>query len=77
MKSSFQTRRLTTSAMMIALATVIAFVCGLITFLNFPFGGGITIASMLPIVLISYFYGIRWGLLSGFTYSIIQMLLGF
>ena len=77
MKSSFQTRRLTTSAMMIALATVIAFVCGLIPFLNFPFGGGITIASMLPIVLISYFYGIRWGLLSGFTYSIIQMLLGF
>ena len=63
--------------MMIALATVIAFVCGLIPFLNFPFGGGITIASMLPIVLISYLYGIRWGLLTGFTYSIIQMLLGF
>ena len=74
MKSSFQTRRLTTSAMMIALATVIAFVCGLIPFLNFPFGGGITIASMLPLVLISSSYGIRWALLSGFTSRIIHML---
>ena len=76
MKQSFQVRRLTLSGMMLALATVIAFVCGLIPVLNFPFGGGITIASMLPIVLISYMYGIRWGLLTGFAYSIIQVLLG-
>lgn len=76
MKRSFRVKRLTLSGMMLALATVIAFVCGLIPFLNFPFGGGITIASMLPIVLISYMYGIRWGFLTGFAYSVIQMLLG-
>ncbi len=75
-KSGLRVRRLTESAMMLALATVIAFVCSLIPFLNFPFGGGITIASMLPVVLISYLYGVRWGLFSGFVYAIIQMLLG-
>ena len=71
-------RRLTESAMMIALATVISFLCSLIPVppFNFPFGGGITIAGMLPIVLIAYLYGTRWGLLTGFVYSLIQMLLG-
>lgn len=75
---SAQTRRLTESAMMIALSTVIAFICSLIPVIpfNFPFGGGVTIASMLPIVLIAYFYGTKWGLLTAFSYSVIQMLLG-
>ena len=70
-----KTRRVTVSAIMIALATAIAIVCELIPFLNLPFGGGFTIASMLPIVLISYMYGIRWGLLSSFVYSIVQILI--
>lgn len=71
-------RRLTVSAMMIALATVISFICSLIPVppFNFPFGGGITIAGMLPVVLVAYLYGTRWGLLTGFVYSLIQMLLG-
>ena len=72
------TRRLTESAMMIALSTIIAFICSLIPAIpfNFPFGGGVTIASMLPIILIAYLYGTRWGLLTAFVYSIVQMLLG-
>ena len=71
------TKRLVLTAMMLAIATVIAFICSLIPFLNFPFGGGITIASMLPIILVSYIYGTRWGLFTGFTYSVIQMMLGY
>ena len=72
------TRRLTESAMMIALSTVISFVCSLIPVVpfNFPFGGGITVAGMLPVILIGYLYGTRWGLLTAFSYSLIQMLLG-
>ena len=70
-----KTRRLTLSAMMIAIATVLAVICGLIPFLNLPFGGGFTIASMLPIVVISYMYGIRWGLFSSLVYSVIQILM--
>ncbi len=65
------------SALMIAVATVLNVVCSFIPFLNLPFGGGFTICSMLPIVLIAYRNGTKWGLISGFIYALIQMLLGF
>lgn len=70
------TKKLTTSAIMLAIAISIAFICGLLP-LNLPFGGGFTIASMLPIVLIAYMYGTGWGLLTAFTYSVMQMLISF
>jgi len=70
-----KTKRLTTSAVLMALAAVLAMVCALIPFLNLPFGGGFTIASMLPIVLISYLFGVRWGLFSAFVYSLLQVLM--
>ena len=66
-------KRLTVSAMMLALATVLAVVCAYIPFLNLPFGGGFTVASMLPIVLICYMYGMKWGFFVSFTYSGIQI----
>ncbi len=69
------TARLTTSAMMLAMATVLALVCAYIPFLNLPFGGGFTVASMLPIVLVSYMYGVKWGFFVSFTYSCIQVVL--
>ena len=72
----FNTKRLTTTAMMLAVATVLALVCAYIPFLNLPFGGGFTVASMLPIVIVSYMYGVKWGLFSGLVYSVIQILLG-
>ena len=68
-------KRLTVSAMMLALATVLAIVCAYIPFLNLPFGGGFTVASMLPIVLVSYMYGIKWGFFTSACYSGIQILL--
>ena len=68
-------KRLTTSAIMIAIATVIAIICDYIPFLNLPFGGTITIASMLPIIIVSYMFGIKWGLFTSFTYSIIQIII--
>jgi thiamine transporter len=71
-----KTQRLVVSAMMLAIATVLALVCAYIPFLNFPFGGGLTIASMLPIVLVSYMYGVKWGLLCGSVYGLLQMVLG-
>ena len=52
----FNTERLVVSAVLIALATVLS----LFQPLRLPAGGGITILSMLPIVLISYRYGMAW-----------------
>ena len=75
MNRTFKTQRLTTSAVMIALSAVLAIVCALIPFLNLPFGGGFTIASMLPIVIVSYMYGIKWGFFVSLTYSVLHILM--
>ena len=68
-------KRLTVSAMMLALATVLAIVCAYIPFLNLPFGGGFTVASMLPIVIVAYMYGTKWGLFTSFCYALIQIIM--
>ena len=68
---------LTVSAVMIAFSVSISAICAVMPFLNLPFGGGFTIASMLPIIIVAYMYGTKWGLLTAFAYSILQMLLGF
>lgn len=66
-----KTRKLVTSAMMIALSTVLS----MIPFLKMPLGGSLTPLSMLPICLISLKYGLGWGLGTSFTYAIVQLLL--
>lgn len=63
--------RLVESAVMIALASVLS----LITPFKMPLGGSITLCSMLPIMLIAYKYRFKWGVLTAFTYSVIQLLL--
>lgn len=65
-------RALTESAVMIALASVLSF----IKIIDMPYGGSVTIASMLPVALISYRHGAKWGLLSATVYGIVQQLLG-
>jgi len=65
------TRRLTDTAILIALGTVLS-----LFKIDLPFGGGVTICSMLPLVIISFRYGWKWGGLAGFVYSVIQLMLG-
>ena len=77
MEKKQSTQALTVSAIMIAFSVSISAICAVMPFLNLPFGGGFTIASMLPIIIVAYMYGTKWGLLTAFTYSIMQMLLGF
>ena len=77
MEKKQRTQALTVSAIMIAFAVSISAICAVMPFLNLPFGGGFTIASMLPIIIVAYMYGTKWGLLTAFTYSILQMLRGF
>lgn len=63
--------RLVESAIMLALATVLS----LIKVYQMPLGGSVTLCSMLPVLLIGYKYGFKWGILTGFTYGVIQLLL--
>lgn len=67
-----KTRKLVESAIMIALATVLS----LLKLADLPYGGSVTLASMLPIALIAYRNGLGWGLGSGLAYGVLQQLLG-
>lgn len=64
--------RLTESAIMIALATILS----LLKLVDLPYDGSITLASMLPILLIAYRYGTAWGMLTGFVHGVVQFVLG-
>lgn len=66
------TKKLIISAMLIAIATVLS----VIQPLKLPFGGGITMASMVPVILIAFLFGTRWGIFSALIYSLMQMLVG-
>ena len=70
-----KTKRLTESAMLLALAIVLELVSNMFI-PEMPFGGQVTLVSMLPVVLISYRHGVRWGLVAGMAYAMIEMLLG-
>lgn len=64
--------RLTETAIMIALG----FILSVLKIIDMPFGGSVTAFSMLPVVVIAYRYNVSWGLLAGFTASLLQMLMG-
>ncbi len=70
-----KTRRLTESAMLIAVAIVLEFISKMFI-PEMPFGGQVTFVSMLPVVLISYRHGVKWGLVSGLGYALIEMAIG-
>lgn len=70
-----KTQRLTESAMLLAVAIVLELVSKMFI-PEMPFGGQVTLASMLPVVLISYRHGVKWGLIAGIAYAFIQMAIG-
>ena len=70
-----KTKRITESAMLLAVAIVLE-LCSKAIIPEMPFGGQVTLVSMLPVVLISYRHGIRWGLLAGVCYALLEMAIG-
>ncbi len=66
-----KTRLLAESGLMIALAAILS----LVKIFALPFGGSVTLCSMLPIMIISYRNGVKWGLFTGMAYGIVQLLL--
>jgi thiamine transporter len=70
-----KTKRLTESAMLLAVAIVLELVSKMLI-PEQAFGGQITIVSMLPVVLISYRHGMKWGFVAASAYALIEMALG-
>lgn len=69
---SKRTRILVEGAVMLALATALSF----IRIYKLPWGGSITLFSMLPIVLFSIRRGLKAGLAVSFLFSLIQFFQG-
>lgn len=67
--NSQKTRKIIETGVLIALSVVLS----MIKF-PMPYGGSITVVSMLPVIFIAYKYGIAWGTLTGFAYGIMQLL---
>lgn len=59
-------------AVMVALSTALS----LVKIWNMPWGGSITLLSMLPVALVSVMYGLKQGLFSSFVYACIQLVFG-
>ena len=65
-------QKLTFSAIMIALSSVLS----LIKVVQMPLGGSVTLLSMVPVCMIGIMYGTAYAILPCFVYGIIQIFLG-
>ena len=64
--------KISETAVMLALSTVLS----MVVLFRMPMGGSVTPFSMLPVMVIAYRYGFKWGLLTGAVYGVLQMFLG-
>ncbi len=65
-------RKIAETAIMLALATILSE----LAVVKLPFGGSVTFFSQVPMIVISYRYGIKWGAFSGLVMGAIQMFFG-
>ena len=63
-----KTKILVEAAIMVALATVLCY----IRIIKLPWGGSITLLSMLPIIIFSIKHGAKQGMFASFVFSLIQ-----
>ncbi len=68
-----KTKKTITSSMLIGLGLILS----IVQILTLPFGGSVTLISMLPVIMASYLFGLKTGLTAAFAYSLLQMLVGF
>lgn len=72
MEKHSKIRTLTECALMVAISAILQ----LIPPIQMPQGGTLTFGAMVPIVFIALRHGVRWGLLTAFVSSLLQMALG-
>ena len=66
------TKAVTLSALLVALATGL----GMLKLFEMPYGGTVTVFSMLPIVLCGYFLGTRRGVMAGMSVGLLNLIFG-
>ena len=71
-KTYSKTRILVEGALMIALATILS----MIKLFRMPYGGSVKLMAMVPLVMMSYRHGVKWGVVTAFAYSLLHMIMG-
>lgn len=67
-----KTKKMVTTGVLIALGVILS----MIKVFELPYGGSITLFSMVPVLILGYKYGIKWGAFSGLVFSALQAILG-
>ncbi len=70
-KAPISTKQLALCAAAIALATITSY----LKLFHLPFGGSITLFSMLFVCLIGYWFGVRTGMMAACAYGILQLVI--
>ena len=73
-KKSSRKKLSTKQLVFCAAAIALSFITSYIKVVSMPYGGSITLFSMLFICLIGYWYGIGVGIMTGLAYGILQFL---
>ncbi len=58
-----------------AILVALSFVLSILKVFEMPFGGSVTLLSMLPVCVASLRHGVKWGLGAAFVYSLTQALM--
>jgi len=70
-ETTFNTRILAEISVTVALSLVLNY----IKIFQLPYGGSVTLGSMVPVMLISYRRGLRTGVFTGAVFGLVQMVL--
>lgn len=68
--SKYDTRKLTYGSLCIALAFILSY----IRLFKAPYGGSVTLGSMLPIIIFAFIFGLKDGILAGMVYGLLQLI---
>lgn len=71
-KKGFDSKSIAYAGICIAMSFALSY----IKFFEMPQGGSLTLASLLPLMIYSYMYGVRKGVLAAFAYGILQAVQG-
>ena len=73
-KNSDKKKLTTRQVVFCAVAIALAFITSYLKIFKLPWGGSVTLCSMLFIVLIANWYGVGTGIMAGFAYGILQFI---
>lgn len=71
-KQKWSTRMMANASLCIALAFILSY----IRLYEMPQGGSVTLASMIPVFMFAYAYGVAPGMAVGFAYGLLQFVQG-